>query len=274
MNSSEIISPSNSVVTRRSLLRIMGLSAAVTAATAALAGCGGGSNSFSAPASANSDQAILNAAATAEGLASTMYANIITSSLYSSGLASNAPDQAYLVAAFEQEVDHYALLQSAGGKPLATTFYFPTGMFGSGSANYQTTINTLITLEDAFIAAYLVAISTFSMTSDKVLAGQILGVESEHRTLARVITNDLGLTVTTGLSGKPESVVAPSFTSNNLAYERTFGLTGISQVVTALGPFVTPPTGTSTFSATAYPVVTTLPNGVTPVQLSDSTPSS
>jgi hypothetical protein len=253
-------------ISRRSLLRVLGLSAAVTTATAVLAGCGGSSSNSS---SSNSDQDILNAAATAEGLASTMYANIISSPLYSSGLSGNGPDQAYLVAAFEQEVDHYNLLVSAGAKPLATTFYFPTGMFGS-SSTYQTTINTLVTLEDAFIAAYLIGIATFSSDGNKVLAGQILGVESEHRTLARVIANDLSLSATTGLSGVAESVVPPTSTSNNIAYERRFGLTAISQVVTALGPFVTAPTGSSTFGSTAYPLITTLPEGVTPVVLASN----
>jgi len=254
-------------VSRRSLLRLLGVGAAITAGSTILAGCGGGSSSSG----GNSDQEILNAAATAEGLASTMYANIISSSLYSSGLSGNAPDQAYLVAAFEQEVDHYNLLLSVGAKPLATTFYFPSGMFGAAST-YGTTVNTLVTLEDAFIAAYLIGISTFSTTGNKVLAGQILGVESEHRTLARVIANDLSLGSTTGLSGQPESVSPPSHTSNNIAYERRFGLTTISQVVTALGPFVTPPSGSSTFGSTAYPLVTTLPSGVAPVTLDSSSP--
>ncbi len=258
--------------TRRSLLKIMGMGAAVTAATAALAGCGGGSSSGSSSAGTE-DQTILNAAATAEALASTMYANIITSSLYTSGLSGNAPDQAYLVAAFEQEVLHYNLLVSVGAKPLATTFYFPSGMFGA-SSTYATTMNTLITLEDAFIAAYLIGISSFSATANKVLAGQILGVESEHRTLARVIANDLSLGSTTGLSGTAEGVVPPSHATNNIAYERRFGLTQISQVITALTPFVTAPTGSSAFGSTAYPLITTLPSSVSPgVTLDSTTPS-
>ena len=61
-------------VSRRSLLRLLGVGAAITAGSAILAGCGGGSSSSG----GNSDQEILNAAATAEGLASTMYANIIS----------------------------------------------------------------------------------------------------------------------------------------------------------------------------------------------------
>ena len=116
----------------------------------------------------------------------------------------------------------------------------------------QTTVNTLVTLEDACIAAYLIELGQVSTNSLKVIAGQFLGVVSEHRALARVITSDLNLTEATGLAGA-ESVVAPSATSNNLAYERLF-FTSIGQVVSAPGPFVTP--GHSGFSAMAYPFAT------------------
>jgi hypothetical protein len=120
----------------------------------------------------------------------------------------------------------------------------------------QTTVNTLVTLEDAFIAAYLIGIRDFSSSALKVIAGQIMGIEAEHRTLARVVTNDLGLTSVTGLSGMAEAVNAPNHTANNLAYERTFSATlpDISHVVAALGPFVTP--GTAGFAATAFPFTT------------------
>lgn len=268
METIEIEPASSNNISRRSLLKVLGAGAAVTAATALLVGCGGSSGNGS-PAT-SIDQTILNAAATAEGLASTMYANIITSSLYTTGLNGNGPDQAYLVAAFEQEVLHYNLLLSVGAVPLATTFYFPAGMFGN-STTYATTVNTLVTLEDAFIAAYLIGIESFTAVGNKVLAGQILGVESEHRTLARVIANDLNLSSTTGLSGTPESVMPPTHTTNNIAYERRFGLTAIGQVVTALTPFVTAPTGGGSFGTTAYPLITTLPNSVSPGVTLDST---
>ena len=157
-----------------------------------------------------------------------------------------------------------------GGTALATTFYFPTNMF----TDPQTTLNTLITLEDAFIAAYLIGIRDFSSTGLKVIAGQILGVESEHRTLGRVIANDLGLTSVSGLAGT-ESVTPPTATSNNLAYERTFSnaLPDISHVVTALGPFVTP--GSTGYSATPFPFAAASASpsaGQTAVVLNATTP--
>jgi hypothetical protein len=220
---------------RRQLLRSGGIAGIGLIGASLLAGCGGSGNSSG---SSSTDQQILNAAATAEALATTMYYNIVnvSGSIYKVGLAGNAPDQAYMVAGYEEELNHYNFLVNAGAKPLATTFYFPTNMF----VDPQTTVNTLVTLEDAFIAAYLIGVRDFSSTALKVIAAQIMGIEAEHRVLARVVTNDLGLTSVTGLSGVAEAVNAPGATANNLAYERTFStaLPDISHVVTALGPFV------------------------------------
>jgi hypothetical protein len=51
----------------------------------------------------------------------------------------------------------------------------------------QTTLNILVTLEDAFIAAYLVGVRNFSTTNLRLTAARIMGIESDHRTLARVL---------------------------------------------------------------------------------------
>jgi len=216
------------------------------------------------------DAQIINAAAVAEALASTMYYNIVKSAIYTD-LGGNAPDQAYLVAGFEQELDHYNALVSLGATPVATgmKFYFPPKMF----TDRQTTVNTLVTLEDAFIAAYLIGIRDFSSNGSKVIAGQILGVESEHRVLARVVANDLGLSYTQGLSGAQESVSAPSHTANNLAYERTFmaALPNISAVVTALQPFLSAAKG-YVAAPTAFGGPHFALSGVAAVSLDDSSP--
>jgi hypothetical protein len=216
------------------------------------------------------DSSILNAAAIAEALATTMYFNIIKSTIYTS-LNANPPDQAYLVAGYEQELDHYKALVSLGAKPVAsgTNFYYPAGMF----TNKQATLNTLETLEDAFIAAYAIGVRDFSSAGNKVLASQIMGVECEHRVLGRVVAGDLGLTFTQGLSGAPESVSPPGHTANNLAYERTFttALPNIAAVVTALTPFLTGkgmgPTA-FVFDSTTM----TLPAGITAVTLDATAP--
>ena len=132
------------------------------------------------------------------------------------------------------------------------TFYFPTGMFG-GPETYATTVNTLVTLEDAFIAAYLIGVRDLPNSDLRVLAARIMGVEAEHRALGRVIAADLNLHSTTGLSGKPEGVDGTAgFAANNLAYERRFEppFLAISDIVKALGPFIAP--GTAGFSTTPY----------------------
>jgi hypothetical protein len=230
-------------LSRRRLLAHAGLGAMALAGLSAL----------SSPARAghgnSMDQAIVQAAATAEALATTMYYNIIKSSLYTSSLLGNVNDQAYLVAGYEEELNHYNLLSSVY-PALALTFYFPTGMFTVG--NDQTTMNTLITLEDAFVAAYLIGVRDFSSAALKVLASQIMGVEAEHRTLGRVICADLGFSTVSGLAGPEKVQGSDGAASNNLAYERTFSsdFPNIGAVVTALLPFVSP--GASGFSTTPF----------------------
>jgi hypothetical protein len=104
----------------------------------------------------------------------------------------------------------------------------------------QTTLNILVTLEDAFIAAYLVGVRNFSTRNLRVTAARIMGIESDHRTLARVVGNDVTppfggpLSTITGIQGVAESIAPP----NNNGYERTLCWTSINQALTALTPFV------------------------------------
>ncbi|HLW95781.1 MAG TPA: hypothetical protein VKS25_10410 [Solirubrobacteraceae bacterium] len=87
----------------------------------------------------------------------------------------------------------------------------------------QTTLDTLITLEDAFIAAYLVGVRDFSTADLRVTAARIMGIESDHRTLGRVLAGDVPSTdggpikAITGVQGKAETADPP----NNNGYERT-----------------------------------------------------
>jgi hypothetical protein len=184
---------------------------------------------------AKRDVDILVAAEIAEALAVTTYTNIINLSPFFGRLP--ADDQGYLVAARQEEMSHYLLEQSATGQATPfTTFYYPTNMF----ADAQTTLNTLVTLEDAFIAAYLVGVRDFSTPPLRVTAARIMGIESDHRTLARVLGPDVSPTdggpieKITGAQGVPESVDPP----NNNGYERTLCWTKIDQAVDALLPFV------------------------------------
>ena len=103
------------------------------------------------------DVAILGAAQIAEALAVTTYTNIIDRSPFFKRLPED--DQGYLKAARQEEMSHYALEKGVTGKPSPfTTFYYPPKMFSDA----QTTLDVLVTLEDAFIAAYLVGVRDFS----------------------------------------------------------------------------------------------------------------
>ena len=177
---------------------------------------------------------ILIAAEIAEALAVTTYTNIINRAPFFKHLALD--DQGYLKAARQEEMSHYALEKSVTGKPSPfTEFFYPHGMF----RHAQVTLNTLVTLEDAFIAAYLVGVRNFSNSDLRVTAARIMGIESDHRTLARVVAPGVAaqdggpIETVTGIQGVAESVDPP----NNNGYERTLGWTKISQAVTALLPF-------------------------------------
>jgi hypothetical protein len=180
------------------------------------------------------DLAILEAAQIAEALAVTTYTNIIDEAPFFAGLPSD--DQGYLEAAREEEMSHYLLEMSVTKKPSPfTAFYYPPKMFSDA----QTTLDVLVTLEDAFIAAYLVGVRRFSNPDLRVTAARIMGIESDHRTLARVLGPDVAvknggpIETITGVQGRAESVDPP----NNNGYERTLRWTKISQAVTALTPF-------------------------------------
>lgn len=183
------------------------------------------------------DRDILLAAEIAEALAVTTYTNIINKSPFFTRLPSD--DQGYLVAARQEEMSHYLLEASVTGKPTPfTKFFYPKHMF----ADPQTTLNTLVTLEDAFIAAYIVGVRNFSTRDLRVTAARIMGIESDHRTLARVLASDVApqdggpITMITGADGVAEPVDPP----NNNGYERTLKWTSIDQALAALTPFADP----------------------------------
>jgi hypothetical protein len=211
---------------------------------AAVAGAGAAGMSMLGPAAAiakgkaggltHTDLSILKAAQIAEALAVTTYTNIINVAPFFKNLESD--DQGYLKAAVQEEMSHYLLEESLTRKPSPfTTFYYPTKMF----TDAQTTLNILVTLEDAFIAAYLVGVRHFSTADLRVTAARIMGIESDHRTLARVVGPGVAgadggpIEQITGIQKTAESVDPP----NNNGYERTLALKNIGQAVEALLPF-------------------------------------
>jgi hypothetical protein len=166
---------------------------------------------------------------------------------------SNPGNINYLQAALSEEIDHATLLRSLidGSSPATDpyqTFYFPAGSFATLTAF----TGLLDALENAFIGAYLAAIGELAAMAADTKAGitsytdatgtaytsiqleyfarvaaSILGVESEHRVLGRVISN--------------------SNPANNLCYEQMDGITtvynGTTSAVAALTPFLTSTTG-------------------------------
>jgi Ferritin-like domain len=180
------------------------------------------------------DKDILVAAEIAEALAVTTYTNIIDGSPFFTRLPED--DQGYLVAARQEEMSHYLLEQSVTDQPSPfKSFFYPKGMFQDA----QTTLNVLVTLEDAFIAAYLVGVRHFSTPDLRVTAARIMGIESDHRTLARVLAGDVApqdggpFEKITGAQGVAELADPP----NNNGYERTLCWTHIEQALAALTPF-------------------------------------
>ncbi len=181
------------------------------------------------------DTAILIAAEIAEALAVTTYTNITRIAPFFTRLPDS--DQNYLYGARQEEMSHYLLEESVTGQPSPyTSFFYPHNMFSDA----LTTLNTLVTLEDAFIAAYLVGVRNFSTSDLRVTAARIMGIESDHRTLARVIGGDVTAQDSgpfprlTGAQGVPENIQPP----NNNGYERTLCWSSIDQAVNALLPFV------------------------------------
>jgi hypothetical protein len=180
------------------------------------------------------DLAIVGAAQIAEALAVTTYTNIIDKAPFFKRLPDD--DQGYLIAARQEEMSHYALEKSVTGKPSPfASFYYPSKMFSDA----QTTLDILVTLEDAFIAAYLVGVRNFSTPALRVLSARIMGIESDHRTLARVLGGNIShsdggpIKKITGAQHKAENANPP----NNNGYERTLHWKKISQAVDALTPF-------------------------------------
>jgi hypothetical protein len=155
------------------------------------------------------------------------------------------------------------------------TFYLPAGAF----TTLSTFLAVLDALENAFIGAYLNATLEFAqMAADSVnppahrqldstgkpytstqleyfaeVAASIMGVESEHRVLGRVIGNE-----------NP---------ANNLNFEQTDGLgsvyNGGTSAVVALSPFLAPGAGLSPYSLMtalggASPIVVPTTGGIPP----------
>ena len=221
--------------------------------------------------SGDTAQQIFTAALIAEDLASTFYYHgLIGGVIQDPNLAGtggtalftaangNEGNVEYIRAALSEEIMHADLLRAliggttSAGDPIQT-FYLPTGTFDT----LTPFLAILDALENAFIGAYLNAtIELAQMAADTragaaiqldsakkpynsstleyfaQVAASIMGVESEHRVLGRVISG-----------ANP---------ANQLCYEQTDGLTSVyngpASAVVALTPFLTPGKGKTAYS--------------------------
>ena len=145
-------------------------------------------------------QQIINIAATAEAFAVTALGGALANAA-SGKLALNAMQVKVVTAARAEEQAHYAYLTGAGAQPLTTTFTVPNPKIVT---DVPTFLLTVISLEEAFIAAYLAAAQEFTMLGQPRLAQlalQIGGVEAEHRAGLRFFAIEAGL-----ISGTPNDV--------------------------------------------------------------------
>lgn len=124
---------------------------------------------------------ILTTAVTAEALAVTF----LTEAVKRSRGELPASFVEVLAGANRSEFLHYQALQKAGGRPLTTRFWIPEGMYGQRMDNV---FRAMEATENVFVNAYLLGITVFAREQQPTLAryaGEILGVEAEHRVMAR-----------------------------------------------------------------------------------------
>lgn len=132
-------------------------------------------------------QTILNVAATAEVLATIV--NTVGSE--QSFFGGDSVTLRNIKAAAREELVHYNVLRSFGGKPLAKTIWVPDAVFSSK----KKLLETLEVGDQIFVNAYLLGTTTFAGLGNSKFAritAEFAGVEAVHRALARQSLNKLG----------------------------------------------------------------------------------
>jgi hypothetical protein len=66
-----------------------------------------------------------------------------------------------------QEYLHFEALKEAGGKPLATKYWFPDAALGNGGIGVFETLEVIQTIE---ISLYLIGVSAYSRRGDDIVA--------------------------------------------------------------------------------------------------------
>jgi hypothetical protein len=160
-----------------------GLVLAVGGSVLAAAACGGDDDAGAAATTAAAtttgaqpvdDVAIAKLAATAELLAVDFYGMGIASGLFTKDVL------AYMTASKQNEQDHYDALAKVLGKeaPTGLTFTYPEGTFASA----KSIATTGAALEEAFVGAYMGAVTALKDNGLKKVAAQIGANEAQHLT--------------------------------------------------------------------------------------------
>jgi hypothetical protein len=136
--------------------------------------------------STNSTANILTVATSAEVLAT-----IVNTVGWEKRLGGDKVTQRNIKAAAREELIHYNVLHSVGGRAVAFKIWIPDAVF----ANRTNFLNTLQVGDQIFVNAYLVATEAFAHRKEAQLAitaAQFMGVEGVHRALARQSLGLLG----------------------------------------------------------------------------------
>lgn len=225
--------PSENNVSRRSLLKVFGVGAAVTAASAFLAGCGGGSNNSSSSPSGPSDADILNFALNLEYLEAEFYTYAVTGKgLAASGIGTTGVGTAGTVTGGVQTTFNNATVQSIATELMADEQAHVTllrGALGSyavaePSINLSalgsfTTLPVFLTLarafEDTGVSAYGGAAPLISSKAYLQVAAQILGTEALHAGNLRLLIaeNNISVSPTDSLDVVPPPAGTHYFTT-------------------------------------------------------------
>jgi hypothetical protein len=133
----------------------------------------------------NTPQTILDVAATAEVLAT------IVNTVGPEKVSLDAVTKANINAAAREELIHYNVLTSVGGKTLTKTIWVPDAVFASKS----NLLNTLVAGDQIFVNAYLIGTTAYANAGKGEYAritAEIMGVEAVHRALALQSLGELG----------------------------------------------------------------------------------
>jgi hypothetical protein len=138
-----------------------------------------------ASAASSSDLSIVNFALTAEYLAVDAYTQAIAAA--QAGKLGSVPTNVAdtMVSFLGEEKQHVEALQQAGGTATKPNFTYPAATFTS----LANAADLALTLETAFVGAYITAVTKLQSTALQSAAGTIGANEGEHRVILRQLLN-------------------------------------------------------------------------------------